>query len=69
MHFEGASCSGLQGAGHELGHLAIFQSGVFGTEIKTFCVLFFLNERTFGLRAALRGILNLSMVFSEAHDA
>ena len=35
----------LQRAGLELGHLATFQSGGFGTEIKTLCTLFFVNER------------------------
>jgi len=30
------------------------------TEIKTFCVFFFVNEMTHGLRAALRVNLNLS---------
>jgi hypothetical protein len=39
----------------------IVNQGGFGTEIKTFCVLFFVNERTLGLRAALRGILNFTM--------
>jgi hypothetical protein len=56
----------VQGAGLELGHLAISQSGGFGTEIETFRVLFFVNEMTHGLRAALRVNLNLYMGFSEA---
>ena len=50
----------MQGAGHELSHLASFQSESLCTEIKTLCVLFFVNERTHGLGAGLRGILNLS---------
>jgi hypothetical protein len=33
----------VQGAGHEPGCLGVFQSGGFGTETKTFCVLFFVN--------------------------
>jgi hypothetical protein len=46
-------------------HLAVFQSGGFGTETKTFCVLFFVNMETIGIRAVLRRNLNLSMGFSE----
>jgi hypothetical protein len=39
--------------------------GVLGTEAKTFCVLFFVNQWCTRPRVALRGILNLSMAFSE----
>ena len=51
---------GVQGAGCEPRHLAISQSGGFGTEIKTFCILFFVNEKKSPPRAALWMILNLS---------
>ena len=50
----------VQGAGCELRHLAIFQSGGFSTEIKTFCVLFFINEDAVTIQPALRRSLNLS---------
>jgi hypothetical protein len=59
-HFHRIRDLGVQGAGFEPEHLAIFQSGGLCTEIKTFCILFFVNERTHTLRAALPGILNLS---------
>ena len=50
----------VQGAGLELGHLAILQSKGFCAEIKTFCVLFFVNERQSKSLAALRCNLNLA---------
>jgi hypothetical protein len=59
----------MQGAGLELGHLAIFRSGGFGTEIETFRVLFFVNEMRLSSRAALRRILSFPLVFSEARRA
>jgi hypothetical protein len=55
----------VQGAVVELETLAVFQSGGFCTEIKTFCVLFFVNEMKLSSRDALRRILNFTMGSSQ----